>query len=163
MPRAYTRSEIPFQDATPALFVLTTQKWSFAMSDRIRQEIPFTASPQRVYRALTDGKQFSALTGAPADISADEGGAFSCFGGMITGRNVELVPGERVVQAWRAGTWEAGVYSIARFSLKPQDAGTLLIFEHTGFPEGQGEHLEAGWHANYWEPLKNYLQIQAGA
>jgi activator of HSP90 ATPase len=133
------------------------------MSHRIHQEILFAASPQRVYRALTDSKQFSALSGAPADISSDEGGAFSCFGGMITGRNVELLPGERVVQAWRAGTWEPGAYSIARFSLEHQSAGTLLVFDHAGFPKGQGEHLEAGWRANYWEPMKNYLQTQGDA
>jgi uncharacterized protein YndB with AHSA1/START domain len=76
---------------------------------------------------------------------------------MISGRNVELVPGERVVQAWRAGNWEPGAYSAARFTLQPQGEGTLLSFDHSGFPENQGEHLEAGWHANYWEPLKKYL------
>ena len=128
------------------------------MTDRIHQEVVFAASPQRVYRALTEGGQFSALTGAPADISSDEGGAFSCFGGMITGRHVELRPDERVVQAWRAGTWEPGVYSIARFTLTPEGAGTLLAFEQTGFPEGQSEHLQAGWHANYWKPMKKYLE-----
>jgi activator of HSP90 ATPase len=128
------------------------------MTDRIHQEVVFAASPQRVYRALTDSVQFSALTGAPAVISSDEGGAFSCFGGMITGRHVELLPNERVVQAWRAGTWEAGVYSITRFTLESEGAGTLLAFEHTGFPEGQSEHLQAGWHANYWKPMKKYLE-----
>jgi activator of HSP90 ATPase len=130
------------------------------MSHRIHQEVLFAAGPDRVYRALTEGKQFSALSGAPADVSSDEGASFSCFGGMITGRNVELVPGKRVVQAWRAATWEPGAYSIARFSLEPNGKGTLLIFDHTGFPEGQGEHLEAGWRANYWEPMKKYLSIQ---
>jgi len=128
------------------------------MSDRIHQEVVFAASPQRVYRALTEGEQFSALTSAPADIGGDEGDAFSCFGGMITGRHVELLPNERVVQAWRAGTWEPGVYSIARFTLMPEAAGTLLVFDHTGFPEGQGEHLQAGWHANYWKPMKKYFE-----
>ncbi|WP_157045815.1 hypothetical protein [Polaromonas sp. JS666] len=34
---------------------------------------------------------------------------------------------------------------------------SLLLFDHAGFPEGTDEHLETGWHANYWEPLKKYL------
>ena len=97
------------------------------------------------------------MTGAPAQIDARDGGAFSCFGGMITGRNVELVPGQRVVQAWRAGNWDAGVYSIVRFELRPEGQGTRLVFDHTGYPEAMGSHLEAGWEANYWAHMRDSL------
>lgn len=128
------------------------------MSTTIHQEIKLDATPQRVFGALTDSAQFSTLTGgAPASIGRDEGGAFSCFGGMITGRQVELVPGKRIVQAWRAANWDEGVYSIARFDLVADGGTTRLIFDQSGFPAGQGEHLEAGWHKMYWEPLTRYL------
>jgi len=128
------------------------------MPNRIHQEVVIAAAPERVYRALTDGKQFSAMSGgAPAEISGEAGAAFSCFGGMVTGRNIELQAGKRIVQAWRAGNWEEGVYSLARFELKPKGAETLVVFDHTGFPEDGGEHLEAGWKSNYWEPLKKFL------
>jgi activator of HSP90 ATPase len=123
----------------------------------IHQEMTLPAAPQRVYEALTQSERFSKMTGAPAEIEAKDGGRFSCFGGMITGRNVELAPGQRVVQAWRAGNWEPGVYSMARFELKPEGQGTRLVFDHTGYPEGQGEHLSAGWEANYWAPLRKSL------
>jgi activator of HSP90 ATPase len=123
----------------------------------IHQEVTLPAGPQRVYEALTQSERFSAMTGAPADIEAKDGGRFSCFGGMITGRNVELVSGQRVVQAWRARNWEPGVYSMARFELKPEGQGTRLVFDHTSYPEGQGEHLAAGWEANYWAPLRKSL------
>jgi uncharacterized protein YndB with AHSA1/START domain len=74
------------------------------MADAIKQEVVFKASPKRVYDALLDSKQFSEFSGgAPAEISCDPGGPLSCFGGMITGRNVELIPNQRIVQAWRAG------------------------------------------------------------
>ncbi|MFC5519504.1 SRPBCC domain-containing protein [Polaromonas jejuensis] len=127
------------------------------MSHVIHQEIVVTASPQRVYSALTDSKQFSAFSGAPAEISPEAGGVFSCFGGMIVGRNLELMANERIVQAWRVANWEAGVYSVVRFALKAQGADTLIVFDHTGFPEGTREHLDSGWHAKYWEPLNKYL------
>ena len=61
------------------------------------------------------------------------------------------------MQAWRAGTWEPGACSVVRFTLQPQDAGTLLALDQAGFPDGQDEHLKAGWHANYWKPMKKYL------
>ncbi len=88
------------------------------MTNKIRQEVTFATSSQRVYETLTDAKQFSAFSGEPAEIDAKAGGAFSCFGGMITGRNVELKPGQRIVQAWRAGNWPEGVYSIVKFELE---------------------------------------------
>ena len=58
----------------------------------IHQEIDFTASPQRLYEALLDAKQFTAFSGRPADINREVGGAFSLFGGHTVGRNVEVVP-----------------------------------------------------------------------
>ncbi len=127
------------------------------MTHPIHQEITFDASPDRVYSALTDGRQFAAFSGAPADNHGDAGGAFSGFGGHIVGRNVELEPGRRVVQAWRAASWSPGVYSIARFELNPAGSGTRLVFDQAGFPEGEGVHLEQGWHKMYWEPLRKYL------
>jgi len=124
----------------------------------IHQEVVFETSPRRIYDALTDARQFSALTGgAPTAIDAEAGGAFSCFGGMIVGRQIELVPHQRIVQAWRVKPWDSGVYSIARFELREEGTSTRVIFDHTGFPPEQQEHLANGWYANYWEPLRTYL------
>jgi len=128
------------------------------MTNRIHQEVVLDAEAARVYAALTSAEQFSAMSGgAPTEIDATAGGAFSCFGGMILGRNVELVEGERVGQAWRVKAWPAGEYSMVRFELRPEGHGTRLMMDHWGFPEDQGEHLSAGWHKNYWEPLRKHL------
>jgi activator of HSP90 ATPase len=97
----------------------------------------------------------------PAEISREVGGAFVLFGGYITVRNVELLPNQRIVQAWRAGGWPSGIYSIARFELVEQSSGsslrTKIIFDHTGFPNGEAESLASGWKAHYWEPLEKFL------
>jgi activator of HSP90 ATPase len=128
------------------------------MSSTIRQEVEFKASPEQIYNILTNSELFSkASGGAPTNISTEEGGEFSCFGGMILGRNIELVSSKRIVQAWRVANWDEGVYTIAKFELKEQGSGTLLVFEHAGIPEGQGEHLASGWHTNYWEPIQKAL------
>jgi activator of HSP90 ATPase len=79
------------------------------------------------------------------------------FGGQIVGRNVELVPGQRIVQAWRPTHWDPGIYSIAAFVFQPKAGGTLVVLDHKGFPEGDFDHLEWGWHDHYWEPLKKFL------
>jgi activator of HSP90 ATPase len=93
----------------------------------------------------------------PAEIAAEPGGAFKLFNGFIVGRNLELVPNERIVQAWRVGYWDPGAYSIAKFVLVEQGSDTKLIFDHTGFPKGDAEHLAEGWKGNYWEPLAKFL------
>jgi len=139
--------------------------------EAIHQEPVFKASRKRVYEALTETNQFAKVvelsaamksggmkTGAAAvAISREAGGAFSAFGGYITGRQVELVANERIVQVWRAGSWDPGSYSIARFALMESGGGTKIVFDHTGFPKGQAEHLAEGWRTNYWEPLAKFL------
>jgi len=124
----------------------------------IHQEVDFQVGPQRLYEALLDSKQFSAFSGRPAAIDRAVGGAFSLFGGHIVGRNVELVPHQRIVQVWRVVDWPEGAYSIVKFELRVQGASTHLVFDHTGFPEGLRDHLVAGWESNYWALLKKYLQ-----
>lgn len=94
------------------------------------------------------------MTGPPADISLDEGGGFSLFGGYIEGRNIELVDGVRVVQAWRSKTWDAGVFSIVLFTFDDLDDKCLVKLVHTGFPVDQKPHLEDGWYKNYWNNLR---------
>jgi activator of HSP90 ATPase len=135
--------------------------------EAIHQEVIFKAERKRVYEALTDAKQFNkvvqlsaagmSLGNVPTEISREVGGTFSLYGGHILGRHVELVPNERLVQAWRVANWNPGVYSIAKFALAEQGTATKLIFDHTGFPDGQGQHLAEGWKTNYWEPLTKYL------
>jgi len=112
------------------------------MSGVIRQQVEFKASPQRVYDALTDAKQFSVCTGLPAEIQGGAGGTFTCFGGQIAGRILELVPNQRIVQAWRVSMWPVGVFSIVRFQLEGRSDGTRLILEHSGFPEENRAHLD---------------------
>ena len=83
--------------------------------ESIHQEITFEAPRERLYTALTDAGEFHKvvlLSGAvrsgmvkmtqPTQISREAGGAFVLFGGVIVGRQIELVPNTRIVQAWRA-------------------------------------------------------------
>lgn len=123
----------------------------------LHQENEYKAIPQRIYEVLLDSKQFAAFTSRPAEIDPKEGGVFTLFGGLIIGRNVELIPNVRIVQAWRPTHWEAGVYSMVRFVMKTQPSRTVVVLDHTGFPQGEFDSLDSGWHNHYWEPLKKFL------
>jgi len=128
------------------------------MAEPIRQEVVLPATPGRIYSAYMDSAEHEAFTNnGPASISDDVGGAFSCHGGAISGRNVELVAGKRIVQAWRVASWPAGVYSLVRIDLEPAGTQTRVKLTHDAIPEGERDHLDAGWHARYWEPLRAYF------
>jgi len=138
-------------------------------AESIHQEPVFKAAPHRIYEALLDHKQFDKiveLSGAlqamhlgnsPVEIDRSVGGAFSIFGKHIIGRQIELVPDQRIVQAWRVVDWKPGMYSVARFELTAQSSGTKIIFDHTGFPTGLAAGLASGWQSHYWEPLEKLL------
>jgi activator of HSP90 ATPase len=127
------------------------------MRTSLQQEIDFKAGAQRVYDALLDSKQFSALSGEPAQIDHKDGGVFSMFGGKIVGRNVELIANQRIVQAWRPANWDPGAYSIVKFELKEQGGRTMRVLDHAGFPKGGFEHLNPRWKMRYWDPLERFL------
>lgn len=125
----------------------------------IHQEVTIEASPNAVYGVLTNSADFARMTGGrAADISKDAGGALSMFGGDIRGRNVELIPGRRVVQAWRSQAWPEGVYSIVKFELVPNAKGTKLIFDQAGYPDEAHDMLEGGWPKMYWQPMNEILK-----
>lgn len=123
----------------------------------IRQSVTLNTTPEELYKALVSAEEFGKFTQAPAEIDENEGGAFSCFGGQITGRHIELSPNKRIVQAWRAGPWPEGVYSIVKIDISQSGPLTNIELEHTGYPDGGEEHLEGGWHQMYWEPLKAHF------
>jgi uncharacterized protein YndB with AHSA1/START domain len=139
-------------------------------AESIHQEVVFKASRKRVYQALMDSKQFEQIVqlsdasktmmppGAPsAKISTEVGGAFSIFGGLIEGRHIELAPDTRIVQAWRPAYWEPGVYSLVKFEFSDSGAGTKIVLDHRGFPDGDGKTLLEGWSKNYWQPMAKFL------
>ena len=101
------------QDAAPE----STKSKAVIITRAIHQEEDFNAPPRRIYEALLDSKQFTAFSGGRvAEIQPEAGGVFSLFAGHIVGRNLELTPHRRIVQAWRVVPWQDGIYSIARLS-----------------------------------------------
>ena len=135
----------------------TKTETSPEMLTSLHQQVDLPGSPERAFEVLMDAKQFAVVTGLPAEIDPAVGGAFKTFGGLIEGRNVELIAAQRIVQAWREASWEPGFYSLVHFELVARGKHTTLALDHTGFHPGDFGHLDPGWHQRYWEPLERYL------
>lgn len=156
MSQKITRREISLIAA--GLGAVSASAQSGKPGTSIHQEVDFPTTPARIYEILLDAKQFSAFTKDTAEVRPEPGAAFKLFGGRITGRNVELVPNQRIVQAWRSAAWPAGEYTIVRFELVAHTNRTRVILDHAGFTEDKWEGLSDGWRSQYWEPLRAYLK-----
>lgn len=120
----------------------------------IQQTVTFKAPPLEVYQMLMDSKKHQSLSGEKAAISNREGGRFTAWGSHISGINLVLRPGEKIVQAWRATGWWPDHYSIAIFDLHKAGSGTTLKFTQIGVPPNRYSGHHRGWIETYWTPMK---------
>jgi len=116
------------------------------------------ASPEAIYDAWLDSAGHSKMTGAKAKASNKVGAAFTAWDGYIWGKNIELVPGKRIVQSWRTSEFtDADADSTITISLAPAKGGSKLTLEHSNVPDDQKSYEEGGWEDNYFEPMKKYF------
>jgi len=116
------------------------------------------ASPEEIYQAWLDSVGHSEMTGGAASMSDEIGAEVSAWDGYISGRNIELVPGERIVQSWRTteftDEYEDSVITVV---LQEVEEGTLLTLVHSNVPDHQTSYQEGGWEQNYFEPMVAYF------
>jgi uncharacterized protein YndB with AHSA1/START domain len=116
------------------------------------------ASPQEIYDAWLDSVIHSQMTGGEASMSDETGAEVSAWDGYITGRNLELVPGERIVQSWRTTQFtDEHEDSQITVTLQAVEDGTLLTLEHTNVPDMQQSYEQSGWQTHYFDPMKKYF------
>jgi hypothetical protein len=81
----------------------------------------------------------------------------------VTGINVDLLPGRRIVQAWRHRRFPEGIFSMAAVTLTPTpDGGTELVLTHRGVPKDLIPETEQAWRDQYWSRMKAWLDRHAG-
>ena len=116
------------------------------------------APPAAIYDAWVNSRAHSAMTGEQSHPIARVGANVSAWDGYITGKNLELVPGKRIVQSWRTTKFtDADPDSKIAITLRPVAGGTRLILRHSNVPTGQTSYEEGGWQANYFTPMKAYF------
>ena len=116
------------------------------------------ASAQDIYDAWLDSKSHTEMTGGEAAMSDEIGAEVVAWGGYITGRNLELIPGERIVQSWRTAEFtDEHEDSIVTVTLEEVAGGTLLTLTHSRVPDGQTSYEDGGWQVHYLEPMQDYF------
>jgi uncharacterized protein YndB with AHSA1/START domain len=122
------------------------------------------ASAQEIYEAWLDSLAHTEMTGSEAIMSDEVGDEVAAWDGYISGRNLELVPGERIVQSWRTAEFtDAHEDSIITVTFEEVADGTRLTLVHSKVPEEQKSYEEGGWQVHYFEPMKDYFGKRKGA
>lgn len=132
-------------------------------TDRIEKQIDLAAPPSRVWRALTDHREFSQWfrvdLESPFEVGKESGGRINYPGyehlTMVV-RVVEITPERRFVFMWHPGDpvrdTEGEPETRVEFTLTPSQRGTLVTVVETGFdalpPERRAEAYrlnDEGW------------------
>jgi uncharacterized protein YndB with AHSA1/START domain len=130
----------------------------------------FSAAPEKVYAAWADPQKLMQWFGpssveegsVKADIDLRVGGryriSFRANGNYneVGGVYREVVPNQRLVFSW---AWHSTPEreSLVTISIKPEGAGTLLIFNHAQFVDATArDNHERGW-TEFLGKLESYL------
>jgi activator of HSP90 ATPase len=122
----------------------------------LRHVVP--AAPQEVYDAWLSSRGHSAMTGLEAHVSAKVGAKFTACEDYITGTNIALVPGKKIVQAWRSKEFAPGdPDSEITVTFAPLKAGTRITLVHANVPDGHTGYRKSGWRDFYFRPMTRYF------
>lgn len=124
----------------------------------VRQSLTLPAAPKALYAAYLSPRVHGAITGGKVAISARPGSKFRAFGGALTGRMLQTVPGRLIVQAWRSTAFRKGDADstlILRFSGKGRRGRIDLV--HVNVPDHDYRGVNQGWKNYYWKPWRKYL------
>jgi uncharacterized protein YndB with AHSA1/START domain len=128
------------------------------MPDAFRITSMVPGLPERVYSAWLDSGAHAAFTGASAKIDPTIGGKFAVLDGTVQGRTVELLPGRRIVQTWRAKEFPNGSRdSRLEIQFEGAEGSTRVTIMHSLLPPGQGERQKQTWIARYFQPMRAYF------
>lgn len=124
----------------------------------IKQKVVINATPDEVYNAFMDAKIHSKVTGSKATVVPKIGGRITAWDNYITGKNLKLIKGKKIVQEWSTSEWPKGYPpSILTIILKKAGNKTELTMVQSKVPKSQLKEYRDGWRDFYWNPLKNYF------
>lgn len=128
------------------------------MTDSLELSVLVLAFPEEVFDSYLDSDFHSAMTGSPANITSEVGDAFTAWDGYISGKNLELVRPDRIVQTWRAADFPEGAPdSKLTIEIAEHDGETKISVKHEGLPEGTAQRFTDGWRDFYFIPMEDFF------
>ena len=117
----------------------------------------FSVSKKLLYDTWLSSSGHGDMTNDQAEYSDMVGEKFLAYDGYIWGKNIELIPFDKIVQSWRTSDFsddeEDSRLEISFFS---EDEYTILTIFHSKLPP-HGMTYNQGWIDNYFEPMTAYF------
>jgi activator of HSP90 ATPase len=128
------------------------------MTPTIQQSVRLPASPKQLFDTYLDSKKHSGVTGGKARISRKAGAKFTAWNGVLSGKNLLVVPSRMIVQAWRSVHFKrSNPDSILILEFSKAPGGGRIDLVHVNVPPQDHKGVKGGWPKYYWKPWKKYL------
>jgi len=114
------------------------------------------AAPKDVYNALTNQVMIEIWTGESAAMQEIPGSEFSMWDGSITGKNLEFVKDQKIVQEWYFG--EQDEPSLVTIKLHLHKNGTSMEVRQTNIPDEAYDNIADGWSEDYFQALNQLFE-----
>lgn len=125
----------------------------------IKQTILFNASASELYDMLINGRKLTKITGGKAANTEKIGGNFTAWDDYISGTNIELIPGKKIVQKWTCQDFPEGHLTDVIIELKEKSGKqTEIVLTQENVPDDFYDDISEGWNQFYWEPIKDYIE-----
>lgn len=122
-----------------------------------KKYITIDAEPEDVYACLTNPFTIELWSDMKAEIQPVPNTEFEIFDGSISGKMLELVPNQSVVQEWYFGDQEEK--SIVTFNIHPKKGKVSLEVRHTNIPDEVYDEIAEGWEKYFLGRIKEFLEI----
>ena len=128
------------------------------MPKTIQHTVTLPALAEKLYDMYLSPRLHAEITGGPVTISRAAGTKFRAFGGMVTGKTLQVVPKRLIIQSWRGKDWKPeDIDSNVIISFWPVKDGGKIELVHVNVPEHTYESVNEGWDKYYWKPWRAYL------
>ena len=125
----------------------------------------FRAPVGHIFEAFTNEGMMSGYTQSPCKLDVKEGGAFSQFGGSVTGEFTKITKPSELQMKWRFKEWDSEHYSLVTIKFEPLDSSsTKLTLTQTNIPHadkfghhGVVEKVTQGWDTFFFQRIQKIL------
>ncbi len=127
----------------------------------IKKHYHIKATAEDIFTALTNPLTIEIWSGALAVMEPVAGAEFSLWDGDITGINIEIETGKKIVQEWYFED-EEGLSpedkSIVTIKLHNEGNSTDVELLHINIPDEAFDNIVDGWDRYYFKPLKELVE-----
>jgi activator of HSP90 ATPase len=128
------------------------------MPRTVNQSVTLPAPAKKLYAMYLSPRAHGAIVGGKVQIGSRPGTRFRAFGGALSGRMLQTIPGRLIVQAWRSRAFRKGDADstlILRFTPKGRSGRIDLV--HVNVPNHDYRGVSKGWKNYYWKPWRKVL------